>query len=304
MNKSPLYNALVQYDNEKVYPFHMPGHKKRKGILESSGFDSIWMDVTEVPGMDNLYHAEGVIKEAQELAAKTFGSDETYFLVNGSTAGIITSILTVCSPGDEIIIARNCHRSAYSGMVLGDVRPVYIYPEMIKKYGIVGGISVKAVKEAILKHPKAKAVIITSPTYEGFTSNIKEIANLIHEYDKILIVDEAHGAHFVFDSNFPQTALNAGADLVIQSAHKTLPTLTQTALLHMKGKRVDKNRLKQMLSMIQTSSPSYVMMGMLDWCRGQLDERGTELFTRYMKQLQNMRTKLRKMNKVILVGEE
>lgn len=301
MAEAPLYERLMQYNKEDIYPFHMPGHKLGK-ILPSSCL--LNLDVTEVKGMDNLYEPEEVIAKAQKLLAKTFGAEETIFLVNGSTAGVIASILGVCDPKDQLILARNSHHSAHHGMILGDITPCYINPKIIKPYGLLGGISSEDVEETIKRHPKAKAVFITSPTYEGFTSNIKEIARIAHQYNKILIVDEAHGAHFNFHSSFPKTALSQGADIVIQSLHKTLPALTQCALIHFQGTRVNRDRVKQVLRMIQTSSPSYIFMGMMDLLRKTLDEQKEKLFEPYIANLVHLRNTLKEMNHIFLLGEE
>lgn len=301
MAEAPLYERLMQYNKEDIYPFHMPGHKLGK-ILPSSYL--LNLDVTEVKGMDNLYEPEEVIAKAQELAAKTFGAEETIFLMNGSTAGVIAAILGVCAPKDKLILARNSHHSAHHGMILGDITPCYINPKIIGHYGLLGGISPEDVEKTIKKYPEAKAVFITSPTYEGFTSNIKEIAQIAHQYNKILIVDEAHGAHFNFHSSFPKTALSQGADIAIQSLHKTLPALTQSALIHFQGIRINRDRIRQILRMIQTSSPSYIFMGMIDLLRKMLDEQKECLFEPYIDNLLHLRNALKKMNHILLLGEE
>lgn len=301
MAQAFLYDRLIDYGKSGIYPFHMPGHKLGRE-LDSSHL--LKMDVTEVMGMDNLYDSEDVIAKAQELASMTFGADDTFFLVNGSTTGVISAILGVCNPKDEIIIARNSHHSTYHGIILGDIIPRYINPKIITTYALLGGISSKDIEEVIKLYPKAKAVFITSPTYEGFTSNIKEIATIVHQYNKVLIVDEAHGAHFNFHSSFPKTALSGGADIVIQSLHKTLPALTQSALIHFKGNRVDKHRVKQVIRMIQTSSPSYIIMGMIDFLRKNLEEGKISWFNPYIKNLMDTREKLKQLNNISLLGEE
>lgn len=301
MAKAPLFEKLIEYNNEDIYPFHMPGHKLGK-ILDSSYL--LKLDVTEVKGMDNLYEPEEVIAKAEELAAKTFGAEETLFLVNGSTTGVIASILGVCNPKDEIIIARNSHHSAHNGMILGDIIPCYINPQIIQPYGLLGGISPNSIEETIKMYPKAKCIFITSPTYEGFTSNIKKIAQIAHKYNKVLIVDEAHGSHFKFHSFFPKTALSQGADIVIQSIHKTLPALTQSALIHFQGTRVNRKKVKQILRMIQTSSPSYILMGMMDLLRKKLDEKQNRWFEHYINNLINLRNNLRGLKNIKLLGEE
>lgn len=271
---NPIYDALQKYKAEEIYPFHMPGHKQGRGLNIT---DVMQIDITEIDGVDNLYHAEGVILEAQKLTAKLFGAEETFFLVNGSSSGVIASILSVCQTDDLLLVARNCHKSVYSGMIFAGAIPIYAEPEIIEPYGLAGALSPQKI-EKILSNKNIKAVIITSPTYEGFTSDTKTIADIVHRHNAVLIVDEAHGAHFKFHNIFPKTALEQGADIVIQSLHKTLPSLTQTALLHIQGTKVDREILKQMLSMIQSSSPSYILMSSIDLCRTQISKQKFDIF--------------------------
>lgn len=294
---TPIYNALQQYIQDDIYPFHMPGHKQGRELdIENM----LQIDITEVEGVDNLHHAEGVIAEAQRLTAQTFGAEESFFLVNGSSSGIMAAILSVCNPNDILLAARNCHRSVYSGLVFSGASVKYVQPQIIEPYDLVGAVSANDIEE-ILKEQKIKAVIITSPTYEGFCSDIKSIAETVHKYNSILIVDEAHGAHFKFHSEFPKTALEQGADLVIQSVHKTLGSLTQTALLHVQGNRVDRDRLKQMLSMVQSSSPSYIFMSSIDICRENISE---EKFNLYVEKLNNFRKNVKNTKVLKLLGKE
>ncbi|NLL70497.1 MAG: aminotransferase class I/II-fold pyridoxal phosphate-dependent enzyme [Epulopiscium sp.] len=301
MNHAPLYQALQFYRDQKVYPFHTPGHKQGRGLWIP---DLISLDVTEVEGTDNLYAPTGPIKEAQDLAATLFGAEATYFLVNGSTVGILTAIATVCQPGDMLLVARNCHRSVYSGMMMADVQPRYIVPDVLSSYGLTGGISPKKVYEGLRQYPQSKGVLLVSPTYEGFTSDLSKIAQIVHEQNKVLIVDEAHGAHFRFHHVFPKTALEAGADIVIQSTHKTLPAFTQSAMLHIQGPRVSKDRIRERLSLFQSSSPSYLLMAGLDYCRYQLQETGSRDFTDFVGRLYALRKELRSLQTIQLIDQE
>lgn len=294
---TPLYNALKKYAQDDIYPFHMPGHKQGRGL---SMEDVLKIDVTEIEGMDNLHQAQGVILEAQKLTAKVFAAQESFFLVNGSSSGIMAAILTACNPGDNLLVARNCHRSAYSGMIFTGVVPVYIEPDIVEPYGLVGGIDPNKFRQTMERNP-IKAVIITSPTYEGFTSDVETIANIAHAHGAIVIVDEAHGAHFNFHSAFPKTALEQGADMVIHSVHKTLPALTQSSLLHVQGKLVDRDRLKQMLAMVQTSSPSYLLMSSIDLCKSQLSQ---DKFDSFVDKLNCFRETVDKMKALKLLGRE
>lgn len=252
----------------------MPGHKQGRGLNIA---DTMEIDITEVDGVDNLHNAKGVILKSQELTAQLFGAEQTFFLVNGSSSGIIASILAVCNTDDLLLVARNCHKSVYSGMIFAGAIPIYVEPEIIEPYGLAGYLAVKEIEQVLL-NKNIKAVLITSPTYEGLTSDIKAIADIVHNHNAVLIVDEAHGAHFKFHNIFPKTALEQGADIVIQSLHKTLPSLTQTALLHVQGTRVDREMLKQMLSMVQSSSPSYILMSSIDLCRTQISKQKFDIF--------------------------
>ena len=287
-----LYDQLTAYCHSDFYPFHMPGHKRRLGTMA----DPFTFDITEIEDFDNLHHAEGILLEAQQRAAAFYGSMETHFLVNGSTGGILSAI-GACVPRGRILMARNCHKAAYHAVYLNRLDVTYLYPETleerklypdIQEYGEGergGAISPEAVKEALSRDPDIRAVFITSPTYEGVVSDVQSIARLAHEYGIPLIVDEAHGAHFGMHPIFPRPALAQGADVVIQSLHKTLPSLTQTALLHVNSSLVDRRRLRQMLGIYQSSSPSYVLMSSMDQCIRILEEQGEKLFEAFVENL-------------------
>lgn len=297
---TPLYNELVKY-SDNINSFHMPGHKSTN--LFNINQIPFWaLDVTEVPGLDNLYEANGVIQEAQKLIAKRYGAKESIFLTNGSTAGIIASILTICNPGDTLIIARNCHHSVWNALILGGIRPVYINPNYCNDHGIIAGICPKELEQLMVDYPEAKGVILVSPTYEGLVSDIGRISKIIHEYNKILIVDEAHGAHFPWHQDFPKSAISQGADIVIQSMHKTLPAITQSALIHTCSHRVDTYILTQRLQMIQTSSPSYVMMGIMDYIREQMENQ-KDLWNNYINNLITIRKKLSQLQNLYMIPE-
>ena len=255
----PIYNALKNLSN---YPFHMPGHKRNKKFLNDF-YDFINLDFTEIDETDNMHKPEGIIKNSKEIISKTFGAEESYFLVNGSSCGIIASIMACLSPNEHILVARNCHISVYNGIILSGALPIYIYPTI--KYNIPCGIDIENIKKAIEKYKNIKAFILTSPTYEGFVCDIEKISNFLHKNNIILIVDEAHGAHFNFSNNFPKSALQCGADIVIQSFHKTLPAFTQCGVLHLKSKIVDKHKLEKCLPIIQTTSPSYMFMMSIEY---------------------------------------
>ncbi len=256
-----MKKKLVNYSKSAYYPFHMPGHKRQYDF----GIRSQEIDITEISGFDNLHHAEGILKEAQERMAEVFRSEKSYYLINGSTAGILSAISACTQKGDAILMARNCHKAVYHAVALRDLKPIYIYPEVTKP-GIQGSISPLEI-ERILKKEQVRAVVITSPTYDGVVSDIKAIAKLVHRYKIPLIVDEAHGAHFGFGASDFSKAHWLGADLVIESLHKTLPSYTQTAALHIGNSNfVDKDRTAYYLQVYQTSSPSYLLMSGIEDC--------------------------------------
>ena len=235
--------------------FHMPGHKGREN------FENLYdLDITEIPGADNLHDAKEVIHRVEEKLATLYQSDVSAILVNGSTVGLQSAILGSCQPGDELLVGLNCHRSVFSALALGRIWPRFIKPVFDDKLGFAREISVAAVKEALVAYPEVKGMVVVSPTYYGTVCQIEEIAKILHQKNKILIVDEAHGAQFVFAGDYPQTALQAGADLVIQSTHKVLGSLTQSALIHGQGGLMNWERVRMFLAALQSSSPSYPLM--------------------------------------------
>ena len=273
-----LIDRLKEYGKSDFYAFHMPGHKRQEELGITLFPNPFSVDITEIDGFDNLHHPEGILKESMERAAAVYGVDRTYYLVNGSTCGILAAISSAVSDGKKLLMARNSHKSAYHAAMLNRMETEYIYPEIIEESGIQGGIEpgeLRRILEAD-KENRIGAVFLTSPTYEGIVSDIKNLAEIVHERGIPLIVDEAHGAHFAFYEGegenrqtgrlFPRSALQCGADLVIQSIHKTLPSLTQTAVLHLKEGIADRERLEFYLRIYQSSSPSYVMMASIDNC--------------------------------------
>lgn len=271
-----IYERLRALADSDMYPFHMPGHKRNPKAGLPEGFAEL--DITEIEDFDNLHHAQGILKDAMERAAGLYGADQTYFLVNGSTCGVLAAISSVVSQGDTLILGRNAHMSAYHAAYLRECNVVSLYPELLKEYGVYGAVGVDEAKRLINQFPGAKAVCVTSPTYDGFISDIEGLAAVVHAHGKILIVDEAHGAHFGLDARMPRNSIGCGADIVIHSLHKTLPSLTQTALLHVRGSRVDRGRLERFLRIYQSSSPSYLLMGSMDRCVRQMQVHRREWF--------------------------
>ena len=302
-----LLERLTEYAGSDAYPFHMPGHKRREipdGI--PGGFpDPYGIDITEIDGFDNLHHAEGILKDAMETVAAIYGADRSWYLVNGSTCGILSAVFATTENGGKILTARNCHKAVYHAICLNRLEAEYLYPEEITEFRINGGIRAEDVRKALEKdamrcagnsgdvrgkNTKIQAVLITSPTYEGVVSDIRAIADAAHEYGIPLIVDEAHGAHLEYADqchSFPKSALEYGADIVIQSLHKTLPCFTQTAILHVKGKFVDQDRVSRYLSMFQTSSPSYLFMAGMERCIRYMDGDGRNGMVRYEERLEH-----------------
>ena len=249
-----IYERLEEYGNSDYYGFHMPGHKRNMDIPGHVAASRI--DITEIDGFDDLHHAEGALKEAQERAASLYGSESSHFLVNGSTAGILSSIFGLTNKGDKILVARNCHKSVYHAIYMNELRPVYVWPGFDEETQLSTQISPEDVREALDREPQIRAVVVVSPTYDGVVSDVAGIAAAAHEKGVPLIVDEAHGAHFGFHPYFPENSNRKGADIVIHSVHKTLPALTQSALLHMNGSRASRERVEMYLHMLQSSSPS------------------------------------------------
>lgn len=297
--KETLYEKLKRYERSDYYGFHMPGHKRNRrfaDILPACG-----IDITEIEGFDDLHHADGILKEAQDRAAGLFGADETHFLINGSTVGILSAVLGVTDRGDRILVARNCHKSVYHAVEMNELEPVYLYPAFDREMQLNTEISAIDVRKSLEEDPQIRAVVIVSPTYDGVVSDVAAIAAAVHEKGLPLIVDEAHGAHFGFHPYFPQNANQNGADIIIHSLHKTLPSPTQTALLHINGRLVNRRRVRKYLHMLQSSSPSYILMAGMDSCIHMLENEKETLFLPYVKQLHSAREALSSLKALRLV---
>lgn len=293
---------LETYGHSHIYPFHMPGHKRNPEFFPMS--NPVFMDITEVDGWDNLHNPKGIIKQAQERAATLYGADETLFLVNGSSSGILAAILGCVKPGQKLLVARNSHKSVYHGMEMGQVQPVYMYPNYVNPLGIYGSVEPEQVEEALKNNKDIGAVMITSPTYDGVVSDIKSIAAITAAYKIPLIVDEAHGAHFGFSKEFPETAVRCGADIVIQSVHKTLPSMTQTALLHICGSLVSKETIYKYSSYVQTTSPSYVLMAAIDQCMAFMEHQGKIYLQRHSERIKNFLEKCKVLKHIKVLSKE
>jgi len=293
-----LYNKLKEYSRYGRYPFHMPGHKMARGIEIDN---LLSMDITEIDGFDNLHNPDGIIKEAQDKYASLFGAKKTFFAVNGATGALQAVLLGLCGEDSKVIMARNCHRSVYSAMILTGAKTVYVMPEYFENSDIPAGVTAESIKKAIEENKDASVVVITSPTAEGIVSDIESISEIVHKNGMILVIDEAHGSHFKFSKEFPKTAIQMGADVVVQSAHKTLPAPTQTAVIHIGSDRVDAEKIREALSVIETSSPSYMFMALLDHCREYIEQNGEELYSEFTKWLITERKRLKNLKNLKLM---
>lgn len=294
-----LDRRLEEYAQSNIYPFHMPGHKRKW----RTAADPYAIDITEIDGFDNLHHAEEVLKDAQERAAELYGSRQAYYLVNGSTCGLLAAIGAACRRRGSILVARNCHKAVYHGIYMQELTAHYVYPK-INAYGIACAVTPEQIEKELSQHPDVDAVLLTSPTYEGVVSDIARIAELVHAHGIPLIVDEAHGAHFGLtgDEVFPDSAVHCGADLVVQSLHKTLPSYTQTALLHVCSDRVPPKRVEQFLDIYETSSPSYILMAGMERCIRYMRESGAQELCRFRERLDRFGSRMAALRRLKLIG--
>lgn len=297
---TPIYNKLRELESEKRIPFHMPGHK-RADFGAFFGVEK--MDITEITDYDNLHEPEGIIRESMNLVKDIFKSKESWYLVGGSTLGILVSISSVCRQGDKILIGRNCHKAVYNCIRLLQLEAVYCYADISAEYDICEDMKPEAVAREVRANPDIKAVVLTSPTYEGVVSDITGIKEVIRPYGIPLIVDEAHGAHLIFHEYFPESATQTGADLVIQSTHKTLPSFTQTAVLHLCSDIVPKEQVEEMIDIYETSSPSYLLMASAEYGIMYMKEKQEQL-AEYVDNLKNFRKKCEQLKKISLLSQE
>lgn len=314
--ETPILNGLIAYNTQGSYPWHMPGHKRRMNTLFPDLIENPFsIDVTEVPGLDEFHHPTGIIKQAMDRATGVYGSTRSYYLVNGSTCGIMAAISAVCKPGDRIIVARNSHKAVYHAIRVLRLKPIYILPDWNEELQMFGGMSVEAVKKGLNSHSDVKAVLLVSPTYEGVVSDVEKIAKVAHKAKVPLIVDAAHGAHFEYMSNVnetisttnyehvPDPAIRLGADIVIESLHKTLPAMTQCGILHYKSGLVKQSKIEEFLSIYQSTSPSYVFMATMEACIEKMDHERDGLFIVYKQLLAEYRKKFASLKHIHLVDE-
>lgn len=294
--RTPLYDALIRHSHKTKWSFHVPGHKN--GTIgfkdsENNAFASILpMDVTELTGLDDLHEPSEAIKEAQELTASLYGAHSSYFLVGGSTAGNLVMLLSAFQENDLVFVQRNCHKSVLNGLELAGLEPVFLSPGVDPVGQFATGLTLERVKEAVRKYPEAKGIMLTNPNYYGWAADLKEMIHYLHEHGLIVLVDEAHGAHFGRSEWFPESAIKSGADMVVHSAHKTLPAMTMGAYLHCNSFRMDENRVKHYLQALQSSSPSYPIMASLDLARAYVGSLTPEDFKAIKKDAEHFRDAL------------
>ena len=281
----PLLEALARHSTGGPAPMHMPGHKRNTALapyLAALGAD--W-DITEIHGFDDLHEAEGILKESMDRAARLWGAQRSFYLVNGSTCGILAGIRAAAGRGGKVILSRGCHKSVYHALELCGAVPVWLAPPVDESFGVLASITPEQVRAALAAHPDAKLLVLTSPTYEGVISDLAAICTAAHAAGVPVLVDEAHGAHLGLAPGWPAGAVAAGADVVVQSLHKTLPSLTQTGILHQQGDLIPAEALARQLGIFETSSPSYLLMASMDGCVDLLERKGGELFARWQAAL-------------------
>lgn len=297
-----IYESLLENAESDIYPMHMPGHKRNDRFLRMASPYTI--DITEVDGFDDLHAPEEIILDAMEKGKNLYKSRQCFLLVNGSTCGILSAICACVPKGGKLIAARNCHKSVYNAIALTECESVFMIPETDPQNGICSGITASQVEKALSENPDASAVIITSPTYEGVVSDIEKISEVTRKYSVPLIVDEAHGAHFGFSHTFPESAVSKGADIVIQSLHKTLPSFTQSAVLHICTEFGGKFPVQRYLSIFQSSSPSYILMAGIDRCFDIIQNDGTKLFELYENRLKKFYSSMEKLKVIKILPKE
>lgn len=295
-----LIERLEAYAARGVRAMHMPGHK-RSGAAHYLDALGARLDITEIDGFDNLHDPSGILKETMDRAAKLWGSENAFILVGGSTCGILAGIRAATQPGDRVIVARNCHQSVFHALDLMELDAAYLMPEYDRTLGVFGSVKPQSVEDALEAHPNARLVVLTSPTYEGAVSDLAAVSRIAHARNVPLMVDEAHGAHLGFSEYFPGCAVAAGADIVIQSLHKTLPSLTQTAVAHVGG-RVDPARFQEQLDIFETSSPSYLLMASADGCIRWIEREKARLFETWAARLDSFDRAVQGLTRLSLPG--
>lgn len=306
--QTPLFTGLLAHASRNPIQFHIPGHKKGVGMAPEFrkfiGENALSIDLINIAPLDDLHNPHGMIREAQQIAAEAFGADYTFFSVQGTSGAIITMVMTVCGPGDKILVPRNVHKSVTTGIVLSGALPVFMTPELDYNLGIAHGISVETVRTALDQHPDAKGVLVINPTYFGVAADLKAIVELAHSRGVPVLVDEAHGVHLPFHSEMPLSAMQAGADMAATSVHKLGGSMTQTSVLNIREGYVSYGRVQAIISMLTTTSTSYLLLASLDVARKQLATKGTQLIDRAVKLAQQARKDINQIPGLYCFGPE
>ncbi|MBL0350578.1 MAG: aminotransferase class I/II-fold pyridoxal phosphate-dependent enzyme [Elusimicrobia bacterium] len=304
-NKAPLFDTLLGHAKNRVVSFHTPGHKNGRGIdarlRDFTGRNLYYMDVTVFPEVDSLHDPVGPIKKAQQLMAMAYGVEHSFFLVNGSSVGNMIMLMSACGPGDSVIISRNAHKSTMAGVILSGVWPIWIQPKVDQNLDILFDSSPEQIEEALRLYPEAKAVVVTSPTYNGVTADLVKIAEICHSRGKILLVDEAHGPHLKFHEDLPISAVEAGADMCVQSTHKILSALSQGSVVHVQSDLVDITRVRRVVSLLQTTSPNYVILASLDLARRQAVMEGEKRLEKVIRAAEAGRKRLNTLKNIFCI---
>lgn len=283
--KTPVFNALKEKLDQNYISFHTPGHKGKNALINWAKYLPA-IDTSEIQGMDNLLDPQGIIKESQDYAAKVYGTKATYYSVNGSTGSIHIALATISKPGDKVLVQRNCHKAVFNGIILNRLEPVYISPIYDEENKLTTVIDPDELDKKLKEHSDIRAVIITYPDYYGICSDIESIVDIVHRHGAILMVDEAHGSHFNFSPDLPKSAIDAGADIVVQSIHKTLPSLTQTSLIHVCSDKIDLDRLRKNYQLYMTTSPSYLFILSCEGAIAYMDD-NREKLNQHIDQVKN-----------------
>ncbi|MGL4740392.1 MAG: aminotransferase class I/II-fold pyridoxal phosphate-dependent enzyme [Sarcina sp.] len=295
--KAPIYDALNEYRKNKIVPFDVPGHKQGRGnpeLKEFLGEKCLSVDVNSMKPLDNLCHPTSVIKEAEELAADAFGAKHSFLMVNGTTSAVQAMIMSICKEGDKIIMPRNVHRSAINAVILTGAIPIYINPGIHNKLGISLGMDIEEIKKTIKEHPNAKAIFVNNPTYYGICSDLKSIVKLAEEHGMFVLADEAHGTHFYFSDELPDSAMAAGCHMSAVSVHKTGGSLTQSSLLLLNTDKISPDYVRTIINITQTTSGSYLLMSSLDIARRNLALHGKEIVSSIIKKANYARNEINK----------
>ncbi|MDP4086652.1 MAG: aminotransferase class I/II-fold pyridoxal phosphate-dependent enzyme [Bacillota bacterium] len=305
---TPLFSGLLKHAKKNPVQFHIPGHKKGAGIdpefRSFIGDNALSIDLINIGPLDDLHQPKGIIKQAQELAAEAFGADHTFFSVQGTSGAIMTMVMAVCGPGDKIIVPRNVHKSVMSAIVFSGATPVFIHPEIDVNLGISHGITNDAVEKALKQHPDAKGVLVINPTYFGISADLKRIVEIAHSYNVPVLVDEAHGVHIHFHEKLPLSAMQAGADMAATSVHKLGGSMTQSSILNVKEGLVSAKHVQSIISMLTTTSTSYLLLASLDVARRRLATEGRELIGKTIQLANSIRNRINEIDHLYCVGSE